>query len=174
MPRCPFHRPPLLRGRRPANPRHWKSNNRETSFRKATISTPIEQTRFLLVIKLSSFAVFRRSRNSSWYCSPFFRHVSTWSSVSYSPNTLVDTLRVLKFYDDRRNSSGRSTSCTSVVGKAGTNEDFLLRARFYPRQFSLILFLSRSFSRSEVFEILPQRLADASNERLTLSSRLTI
>lgn len=127
MPRCPFHRPPLLRGRRPANPRHWKSNNRETSFRKATISTPIEQTRFLLVIKLSSFAVFRRSRNSSWYCSLFFLHVTTWSCVSYSPNTLVDTLRVLKFYGDRRNSSGRSTSCTSVVGKVGTNEDFLLR-----------------------------------------------
>lgn len=42
------------------DPLHWKSNNRETSFRKATISTPIEQTRFLLVIKLSfSFSSFR-------------------------------------------------------------------------------------------------------------------
>lgn len=30
----------------------WKSNNREISFRRATISTPIGQTRFLLVIKL--------------------------------------------------------------------------------------------------------------------------
>ena len=51
----PLSTSPSERERRPANPRHWKSNNRETSFRKATISTPIEQTRFLLVIKLSSF-----------------------------------------------------------------------------------------------------------------------
>lgn len=51
-PVCPFCRPPF-EGDAAAtpSPSQWKSNNRETSFRKATISTPIEQTRFLLVIK---------------------------------------------------------------------------------------------------------------------------
>lgn len=52
--------PPPSRRETTNNPLHWKSNNRETSFRKATISTPIEQTRFLLVIKLSlSLSLFR-------------------------------------------------------------------------------------------------------------------
>lgn len=50
--------PPPSRRETTNNPLHWKSNNRETSFRKATISTPIEQTRFLLVIKLS-LSLFR-------------------------------------------------------------------------------------------------------------------